>query len=61
MRVGSIVLVAPALSTEDRKVTGVECADDLNDALRAVLLRTGVRDIAIVPEGPYVVPFHEAA
>lgn len=61
MRVGSIVLVAPALSVEDRKVTGVECADDLNAALRAVLLRTGVRDIAIVPEGPYVVPFHEAA
>jgi nickel-dependent lactate racemase len=61
MRLGTIVLVAPELSEQDRAVTGVECHDDLNTAVRLVLARTGLRELAVVPEGPYVVPFHEAA
>ncbi len=61
MRVGRIVLVAPALSEEDRAVTGVTCRDDVNEALREVLVETGAREIAVIPEGPYVVPFHKAA
>ncbi|MCY0147134.1 nickel-dependent lactate racemase [Hoeflea sp. G2-23] len=61
MRLGTIVLVAPELSEQDRAVTGVECHDDLNTAVRLVLARTGLRELAVVPEGPYVVPFYEAA
>ncbi|MBX2806678.1 MAG: nickel-dependent lactate racemase [Hyphomicrobiales bacterium] len=61
MRIGSIVLVAPGLSEEDLKVTGVECMAEINAALRTILARTGTREIAVVPEGPYVVPFCEAA
>lgn len=61
MRIGSIVLVAPGLAEEDLRITGVECQLDVNAALRMILARTGVREIAVVPEGPYVVPFHEAA
>jgi nickel-dependent lactate racemase len=61
MRVGSILLVAPGLAEADRKVTGVECQAEVNAALRTILARTGVREIAVIPEGPYVVPFHKAA
>jgi hypothetical protein len=61
MRVGSIVLVAPGLAEDDRRVTGVECQAEVNAALRTILARTGVREIAVIPEGPYVVPFHKAA
>jgi nickel-dependent lactate racemase len=61
MRVGSIVLVAPGLAEDDRKVTGVECQAEVSAALRTILARTGVREIAVIPEGPYVVPFHKAA
>ncbi|KFB11430.1 nickel-dependent lactate racemase [Nitratireductor basaltis] len=60
MRVGRIVLVAPALSEEDRAVTGVTCRDDVDEALREVLAETSAREIAVIPEGPYVVPFHRA-
>jgi hypothetical protein len=42
-------------------VTGVECQAEVNAALRTILARTGVREIAVIPEGPYVVPFHKAA
>lgn len=61
MQIGRIVLVSPTMSAADRAMTGVICRDDVNDALREVLLETGVREIAVVPEGPYVVPFSKAA
>jgi len=61
LRIGSIVLVAPGLAAADRAVTGVTCRDDLGAALAEVLAATGDRDIAVIPEGPYVVPFHAAA
>ena len=61
MRIGSIVLVAPELSAADRAVTGVRCRDDLGAALAEVLAENGSAEIAVIPEGPYVVPFHVAA
>ena len=57
MRIGSISLVAPNLSPEDRAVTGVKCYDDLDAALADGLAAAGAREIAVIPEGPYVVPF----
>jgi len=61
MRIGSIVLVSPGLKAEDRAVTGVHCYDSLDEALSATLQVQGDKDIAIIPEGPYVVPFYQAA
>ncbi len=61
MRVGRIILVASTLTEEDRRLTGVDCRDDLNETLRTVLRETGTRECAVVPEGPYVVPFHGTA
>ena len=61
LRIGRIVLVAPGLPAADRAVTGVTCRDDLASALAEVLAETEDRDIAVIPEGPYVVPFHAAA
>ena len=57
MRIGSISLVAPNLAAEDRAVTGVDCYDDLETALADSLAAAGERAIAVIPEGPYVVPF----
>ncbi len=61
LRIGNVVLVAPALSPEDRAVTGVTCRDDLGSALAELLAASGETEIAVIPEGPYVVPFHAAA
>ncbi len=61
MRVGTVMLVSPGLAEADRAVTGVSCRDDLGAALTEVLSRTDDSRIAVIPEGPYVVPFHAGA
>ncbi|MEM7057574.1 MAG: nickel-dependent lactate racemase [Pseudomonadota bacterium] len=56
MRVGNIQLYAPGLG-QGHAVTGVERVDDLTDAISAAINKHGDADIAVIPEGPYVVPF----
>ena len=57
MRVGSIVLYAGGLSDEDHAVTGVERTGDLTRAISDSIARHGDPSIAVIPEGPYIVPF----
>ena len=59
MRVGSIKLYAPNLGNNAAEITGVNMVDDLADAIVASAQAQGNREIAIIPEGPYVVPFAE--
>ncbi|MEM7445807.1 MAG: nickel-dependent lactate racemase [Pseudomonadota bacterium] len=61
MRVGRISLYAPGLSDDDHAVTGVDKIDDLVAAVAASIDRQGDPEIAIIPEGPYVVPYCAAA
>lgn len=61
MRIGRIFLVAPKLSAEDRAITGVTCFDDLETAVAQAVSDAGNPSVAIVPEGPYVVPLYQAA
>lgn len=61
MRLGAITLVAPKLPAADRAATGVTVADDLGTAVDAAIAATGATEIAVVPEGPYVVPFARPA
>ena len=56
MRVGRIQLYAPSLG-DDHDVTGVERIDDLQAAISDAIQCHGDPDIAVIPEGPYVVPF----
>jgi hypothetical protein len=44
------------LDAEERRLTGVELVDDLDAAVAASLARHGDPAVAVVPEGPYVVP-----
>lgn len=57
MRVGRISLYAPGLPDADHAVTGVDRIDDLPAAIAAAMDRQGDPEIAIIPEGPYVVPY----
>ena len=57
MRVGRIQLYAPGLAAADHAVTGVERIEDLTAAAAASVERSGDPAIAVIPEGPYVVPF----
>ena len=56
MRLGRIALHTSGLHGEDRRLTGVEMIDDLAGAVSASIVRSGDPHVAVIPEGPYVVP-----
>ena len=56
MRVGRIQLYAPGLG-EGHAVTGVERIDGIAQAVSDSIARSGDPRVAVIPEGPYVVPF----
>jgi nickel-dependent lactate racemase len=57
MRLGRVQLYTTGLSSSDRAATGVEVIDSIDEAIGLSMERTGSRDVAVIPEGPYVVPF----
>jgi nickel-dependent lactate racemase len=61
MRVGRIQLYTEGLDTEERRITGVELINSVDEAIAASVDRYGDGSVAIIPEGPYVVPVHQAA
>jgi hypothetical protein len=56
MRVGRIELYTTGLDAEERRITGVSMAADIDDALLAAIARHDDPNVAFIPEGPYVVP-----
>jgi len=56
MRAGHVQLYTTGLSDEERMLTGVETIASIDAALAAAVSRLGDPAIAVVPEGPYVVP-----
>ena len=56
MKLGRVLLYSDGLSADDRKLTGAEPVRDVGEAIEASLARQGDRSIAVIPEGPYVVP-----
>jgi nickel-dependent lactate racemase len=56
MRVGRVQLYTTGLDGEERQLTGVETVSGVEDALAAALAETGDPSLAVIPEGPYVVP-----
>jgi hypothetical protein len=59
MRLGHVQLYATGLSAFERSITGVEIIDSVDQAIARSIRQTGDRGIAVIPEGPYVVPFYE--
>jgi nickel-dependent lactate racemase len=56
MRAGHVQLYTTGLDDEERSLTGVETIASIDAALAAAVARAGDPAIAVVPEGPYVVP-----
>lgn len=50
------VQLVSRLDAQDRDLTGVECVDSVEDAVRRNIQATGDNAVAVIPEGPYVVP-----
>jgi len=56
MRQGQIHLYTSGLEGDDRGLTGVKMIDSVEDAIAASVAATGDNRVAVMPEGPYVVP-----
>ena len=52
-----ITLYSSGLSDEDRALTGVTLAESVEAAVARSIARHGDPEIAVIPEGPYVIPF----
>ncbi len=55
MRAGTVQLFS-CLSAADRVDTGVACVDSLTVAVAESIAKHGDPDVAVIPEGPYVIP-----
>ena len=60
MRVGRISLYTTGLSDEERALTGVEMIADLDETIARSIARAEDPCVAVIPEGPYVVPYYDA-
>jgi len=60
MRLGRVKLYTTGLSAEDRRITGVDMIDSIEDAVRESVAQHGDPAVAVIPEGPYVVPVFAA-
>jgi nickel-dependent lactate racemase len=57
-RIANVQLFTDGLDIEDRALTGVNLIDSVEDAVKASVAATGDPAVAIIPEGPYVVPVY---
>jgi nickel-dependent lactate racemase len=58
MRRGHIQLYTTGLAAEELSITGVEAIRSVEAAVAASIERSGDRSVAVIPEGPYVVPVY---
>ncbi|MCH2568904.1 MAG: nickel-dependent lactate racemase [Pseudomonadales bacterium] len=56
----NVQLFSNGLTDEDHLLTGVEKVDDVAKAILASIEASGDPSIAVIPEGPYVVPFADS-
>lgn len=57
MRVGHIHLITDGLHEPQYPLTGIQVSTSLQAAVDASLQRNSERAVAVIPEGPYIIPF----
>jgi hypothetical protein len=60
MRLGKIKLYTTGLNREERRITGVDMIESVEEALRQSIEEHSDPAIAVIPEGPYVIPVFAA-
>jgi nickel-dependent lactate racemase len=58
LSIGSVSLFSEGIQGEDRALTCVEMIDSIEDSLERSVSDSGDRQVAIIPEGPYVIPIY---
>jgi nickel-dependent lactate racemase len=61
MRAGAVHLYSPGLRPEERALTGVNVVESLEQTVQRCVESAGDPHVAVVPEGPYVVPVYRPA
>jgi nickel-dependent lactate racemase len=61
MRAGRVLLYSPSLTPGDRALTGVRMIDSVEAAVLESVRELRDRRVAVIPEGPYVVPVYRPA
>jgi hypothetical protein len=56
MRIARIRLFSPGLPAADRARTGIPVVASIEEAVAASVRESRDRAVAVIPEGPYVVP-----
>ena len=57
--VNPVLTHSPRLSDDERAITAVEFSSNLQDSIVAAIDGSADRSVAVIPEGPYVVPFYQ--
>lgn len=60
MRLGHIQLYTTGLNAEERRITGVEVIESVEKAVQQSMEKHGDSAVAVIPEGPYVIPVFAA-
>lgn len=60
MRIGRVQLFTGGLDAEEQGITGVEMIPSLDAAVADSIARHGDPAVAVIPEGPYVIPVAQA-
>ena len=61
MAIGNVHLFSGGLDPENYPLTGVQVIDSIEEAIDNSVRRSGDKAVAVIPEGPYVVPVHHLA
>ena len=56
LAVGNVSLYSEGLKGNERALTGVQMVESMEDAIAASMAQSGDKRIAVIPEGPYVIP-----
>jgi lactate racemase len=59
--IGSVSLYSEGIVGSDRELTCVEMIDSIETAIAESVAQSGDRAVAIIPEGPYVIPVYRPA
>lgn len=61
LSIGRVFLFSEGIQGSDRELTGVEMIDSLERAIEQSVASSGDKSIAVIPEGPYVIPVYRGA
>ena len=61
MNAGTVHLYTGGLPVPDRALTGVNVIDSVEETLHRCIEQSGEHALAVIPEGPYVVPYYQPA